>query len=76
MVTKEKIIGDRVKIPNRKSVGIPIGRCGAVKRAAKIKQPFLYITKVMSISVLLNDNIGDGSKGSIFLKSEIESYKN
>ena len=72
-------INDKVEIPNKKSVGLSINKCGAIKRAIKNNQSYLYIIKVFNNknTLVLNDvpeNTG-GVKGGLFLITEVDKWK-
>ena len=73
-------IGDKIEIPNRKSKGVPISKCGAIKRAINMEQPYLYVVKILPENLLvLNDvNFPDKKKdlkGSYFLMNEVKKWK-
>ncbi len=66
-------VGDKVKIPTRKSICLPLNQCSAIPRALALKQDFLFITKIVNNNTLyLGGNIGE--LYSSFTPEDLELY--
>lgn len=65
-------VGDKVKIPQTKSVGDPINSSGAIEAARK-NQDYLYFNGRRSNGLMLSSSDNTGS-GDFFSLSDIELY--
>lgn len=66
-------VGDKVKIPQTKSVGESINESGAIEAAKRKNQDYLYFNGMKSNWLMLSSNPQNGS-GDYFSLSDVELY--